>query len=159
MYSRHSFTMSISGNAVSRLAQLVSSVPIGPRRPARADSSVIGVKVIELSLGTSAVVSWLKVTDVSVVLDTLLPAPIPAPLTAIPGITLAEDTKDRVSFPGGVSALVDRVSAGAASVPRLDSCDTFSISLKYATGPRGDAHGAGMQLVSDPSGLMGSKPE
>src|SRR5580704_10014720 len=38
--SRFSLTMSMSGSGVSRLAQLASSVPSGPRRPAIVSPSV-----------------------------------------------------------------------------------------------------------------------
>src|ERR1039458_10403824 len=91
MNSRHSFTMSINGSGVSRLAQLAASVPRGPRR-----------------------------------------AVITAPRVLCPA--------------AGAARGFSHVALG----------DTCSISCRYSMGPRGERHGAGIQFVSDPSGLIGS---
>ena len=68
----------------------------------------------------------------------------------MPAITPAVDVKGKL-VPFGVSKLVVNEIVGAVTDSQVDSSETSSISWRYAIAPSGDAHGAGMQSVSDPS--------
>ena len=79
------------------------------------------------------------------------------PLTDIPGISPFADTNGKVG-PDGVAALVGRNTGATAGMSQVDSSDNASISFRYAIGPSGEEHCEGMQLLSEPSGLIGAKP-
>ena len=150
--------MSISGNGVSRFAQLAARSPTGPRRWLRTAPKVGAVNKMMVPAGTTPVSDWLNVTDVAVVAVTVVPEGIPLALADIPVSTPAADVKDSTVSPTAAGATVISERGAATTASQRESSETVSMSCRYAIGPRGEAQGAGMQSVSAPSGLTGLNP-